>query len=162
MSAAQELAELYRRDLTRLIQELQAFPQDETLWKRLPGVTNPAGVIALHLEGNLRDYIGRLVGHIPYERQREAEFTVQDVSAAELIQRFEQVREMVYSVISGLSPVQLESIYPLEMWGAPIPTQQVLMAMLGHLNYHMGQIDYLRRILTEGQPIQFAKLQAGG
>ncbi len=68
MSIAGGLAALFTRDLTRLIQELQAFPSDDILWQRAPGVKNSAGNLVLHLEGNLREFIGRQLGHVAYIR----------------------------------------------------------------------------------------------
>jgi hypothetical protein len=158
MSLASELAQLCRRDLTRLLQELQAFPDDETLWRTLPGTSNSAGNLALHLEGNLREYIGRQLGSVDYHRQRDAEFATRDSSRADLIRRLEEVRELIPSVVSNLSTLQFESTYPEQIWGGPISTQQFLLSLYGHLSYHLGQIDYLRRILTEGTSIKFAGL----
>jgi hypothetical protein len=153
-----ELAELYRRDLTRLMQELQAFSDHEALWQIAPGVSNSAGNLTLHLEGNLREYIGRQLGHIPYTRQRNLEFSLRDIPAAELIQRIEGVKETVPGIVAGLTPTELQSTYPEMVFGTPISTQQLLMSLYGHLNYHMGQIDYLRRVLTGGTKIEFASL----
>lgn len=158
MSIAAELAALYRRDLTRLVQELEAFPSGEALWQNLPAVHNSAGNLALHLEGNLREFIGRQLGGVPYTRQRELEFSRRDLATDEMIQRIEGVRDLVPNVIATLSTAQLEAVYPEPVFGAPISTQQLLMSLHGHLNYHLGQIDYLRRILTKGEAIKFAGL----
>src|ERR1700733_2248964 len=95
MSFSTGLAALYSRDLTRLIQELQAFPSDEVLWQRAPGVKNSAGNLVLHLEGNLREYIGRQLGQVAYSRVRDHEFALTGVSRDALIVRMEQVRELV-------------------------------------------------------------------
>jgi hypothetical protein len=158
MLLATELAALYRRDLTRLTQELEAFPDDAILWNVLPGVANSAGNLTLHLEGNLREFIGRQLGEIPYTRQRDAEFSGRGVSRAELAGRIEEVRNLVPSIIAALSDSQMAARYPQEVFGAPISTQQLLFSLYGHLSYHLGQIDYLRRILTEGAAIKFAGL----
>jgi hypothetical protein len=84
MSAAKELARLFQRDLTRLGQEIEAFPNEDALWRTLPGITNAAGNLALHLEGNLREYVGRQVGKLPYVRNRELEFGAPGISKSEL------------------------------------------------------------------------------
>ena len=159
MSPGSEFAELYRRDLTRLIQELQAFPDDATLWRCLPGVTNPAGNLALHLEGNLREFIGRQLGSVPYQRQRDAEFHSQGVGREELIERIEAVRSLVPEVLGGLSDGALTATHPENVVGPPRSTREVLMSLHGHLNYHLGQIDYLRRILTRGKAVDFVGLK---
>src|SRR4029079_9711561 len=83
MKLAQELGALFDRDLTRLEQELRAFPDTETLWMVAPGVSSAAGTLALHLEGNLREYIGRQLGHHEYTRDRACEFSARGVPQQE-------------------------------------------------------------------------------
>ena len=158
MPLSSELAALFHRDLTRLIQELQAFPNDGALWQLAPGVTNSAGNLALHLEGNLRDFIGRQLGGVAYHREREKEFAKAELPAPDLIERITSVSELVADTLSGLSQAQLEATYPEKVFGMHLSTQQFLVHLHGHLNYHLGQIDYLRRITTSGAPVQFAGL----
>jgi uncharacterized damage-inducible protein DinB len=158
MTITKGLAALFSRDLTRLIQELQAFPNDETLWQRAPGVKNSAGNLVLHLEGNLREYIGRQLGEVAYSRVRPQEFTQAGISRDALIQRMEQVKELVAAVVSRLTESELEAIYPERVLEVQIPTCDFLIHLHGHLNFHLGQIDYLRRILTEGSAVAFAGL----
>lgn len=155
---APELAALFSRDITRLIQQLQAFPDTATLWKTVPGVTNSAGNLALHLEGNLREYIGRQLGEVDYTRDRAAEFGRKDVAQAELVARLEAVRNTVPPIIAGLSASVMAANFPEEMFGGPISTRQFLIHLLGHLSYHLGQIDYLRRVLTGDSAIKLATL----
>jgi hypothetical protein len=155
---ATELASLYVRDLTRLTQELGAFPDTPTLWKTVPGVTNAAGTLALHLEGNLREYIGRQLGRIDYQRDRPLEFSARGVEQAELIRRVEAVRETVLQVVGALTPALLDATYPEPYNGAPISTRQFLIHLWGHLSYHLGQIDYLRRVITGDGAIILATL----
>jgi hypothetical protein len=158
MTLASELATLFQRDITRLIQQLKAFPDTATLWWTAPGITNSAGNLALHLEGNLREYIGRQLGNVPYRRQRDDEFGSTGLTASDLIQRIESVKEMVSKVISSLSEARLEATYPEIVLGIPLSTQQYLIHLHGHLNYHLGQIDYVRRFLTSGGAVQFVGL----
>jgi hypothetical protein len=158
MTIAGGLAALFSRDLTRLIQELQAFPSDEVLWQRAPGVKNSAGNLVLHLEGNLREYIGRQLGQVAYRRVRDQEFALTGVSRDELIRRMEQVRELVAMVVSGLSDGDLAAAYPEMALDTPLSSLDFLVHLHGHLNFHLGQIDYLRRILTEGSAVAFAGL----
>ena len=153
-----ELAALYRRDLTRVVQQLQAFPEGPALWQLAPGVTNSAGNLVLHLEGNLREFIGRLLGDTPYQRRREQEFAAKNVSAAELIERMEGVVELIPRVVASLSDEVLAAPYPSQVVGGYASTQQFVLALLAHLSYHLGQIDYLRRFLTQGGAIDYATL----
>jgi hypothetical protein len=153
-----ELAALFARDLTRLLQELRAFPDTTTLWATAPGVTNAAGTLALHLEGNLREYVGRQLGQLDYTRDRPLEFSQRGVEQQALIARIEAVHRMVPRVIEGLADERLAAPYPEEFNGAPISTRQFLIHLSGHLSYHLGQIDYLRRFATGDGAIPLAGL----
>jgi DinB superfamily len=155
---ATELAALYVRDLGRLVQELRAFPDTRALWRAAPGVTNAAGTLALHLEGNLREYVGRQLGQIAYTRDRPREFSARDIEQAELVSRIEALREAIPKVIGALSPERLDATYPEPFDGSSISTRQFLIHLSGHLNYHLGQIDYLRRVTTGDGAISLASL----
>jgi len=157
VQAAAELAGLYRRDLRRLVQELEAFPTHDSLWGKLPGIANPAGNLFLHLEGNQREYIGRLLGGVAYQRQRDLEFSSHLIPKADLMARIEPLVELIPGVIEGLSVEVLDAHYPEEVNGKRISTRQFLIHLIGHLNYHLGQIDYLRRVLTGDSSIRFVQ-----
>jgi DinB superfamily len=158
MSIGEGLAALFTRDLTRLIQELQAFPSDEILWRPAPGVKNSAGNLVLHLEGNLREFIGRQLGNVAYVRARDREFTLNGLSRGDLVQRMEQVKELVAKVVAQLSDSDLAAAYPERVLETELSSLDFLMHLHGHLNFHLGQIDYLRRFLTEGPAVTFAGL----
>jgi hypothetical protein len=148
MSTAGDLAFLFSRDLTRLGKQIEAFPNDESLWQTLPGVLNPAGNLALHIEGNLREFVGRQLGQLPYKRNRELEFSLRGMSRRELGTRIAELRESIPAVIQDLSAEQLEMEYPEVVLEVATTTRQFLIHLYGHLNWHLGQIDYLRRILV--------------
>lgn len=162
MSIAIELAELFKRDLARLVQELSAFSNEETVWQVVPPITNSAGNLALHLEGNLREYIGRQLGNVPYTRQRDLEFAKNTLPKQDLIDRLQAVWELVPGVVSGFSDPALEATYPEEVYSPSLSTGQFVLSLYGHLNYHLGQIDYLRRMLTKVGAIELAGLKPTG
>ena len=147
MSTASDLAFLFSRDLARLGRQIEAFPNDETLWETLPGVLNPAGNLALHIEGNLREFVGRQLGKQPYKRNRELEFSLRGMSRHEIGTRIAEVRQSIPAVIQKLSVEQMEMEYPEVVLEVATTTRQFLIHLYGHLNWHLGQIDYLRRIL---------------
>jgi len=158
MSLAYSLALLFARDLTRLSQEIAAFPDDATLWRTPAGITNSAGTLVLHLEGNLREYIGRQLGGDPYKRDRVKEFALRDVSREELLSRVVELTQRIPEVIGKLTNEQLEHEYPEPVLGKLMTVQQFLIHLHGHLNWHLGQMDATRRVLTEGGAIQLAGL----
>lgn len=147
MSFAEDLASLFGRDLSKMIGQIRAFPSDETFWETPPGITNSAGTLALHIDGNLREYIGRQLGGVSYTRNRPSEFSARGVSRDELIVRISELCELVPSIVGGLSDTQVKSIYPEVVLDAPMRTGEFLLHLYGHLNWHRGQLDYVRRIV---------------
>ena len=83
MSFVEDLAALFARDLTKMVEQIRAFPSDEAFWETPPGITNSAGTLALHINGNLREYVGRQLGGVGYTRDRPAEFSERGVSREE-------------------------------------------------------------------------------
>jgi hypothetical protein len=155
---ATELSALYARDLTRLVQELRAFPDTASLWRTAPGVTNAAGTLALHLEGGLRHFIGFRIGQIEYQRDRPLEFSTRGVDQHEVIARLEAVQKSIPVVIAALTDADLDAIDPHNGTDKPLTTRQWLIHLYGHLSYHLGQVDYLRRVATGNGAIELAQL----
>ncbi|MBM3808046.1 MAG: DinB family protein [Acidimicrobiia bacterium] len=153
-----ELADLFARDISRVIQEIEAFPDTPSIWQTVPGVPNAAGTLALHLEGNLREFIGRQLGQIAFTRDRPLEFSARGVEKSELIARLEAVKVSIPPVIARLTDAQLGAHFPEEYMGKPIVNRQFLVHLLAHLNYHLGQVDYLRRVVTGKAAIDLAQL----
>jgi hypothetical protein len=159
MSFRSELAALYRRDLIKLSMQVRAFPSSALLWEVSgEGVTNSAGNLALHLEGNLREYIGRQLGGVAYTRVRDREFADKGLELEDLATRIDALVELIPGAISTLTPEQFDAVYPENVLGTPLSTRQFLIHLLGHLNYHVGQIDYLRRILTGGGSLAYPRM----
>lgn len=158
MNIASDLAALFDRDLTRLIQEVQSFPSSEDLWKVAPGGVNSAGNLALHLEGNLREFVGRLLGNVAYERKREQEFSQKDLSKAELLPRIEEVRKIVTETIASLSAETFEKNFPVKIVSKESSTFQILVSLHAHLSWHLGQIDSIRRFVTNTGSIELAQI----
>ena len=148
MSLSAEIAALYRRDLPRLVQQLEAF-DDQQLWAVVPGVTNSAGNLLLHLNGNLREFVGRQIGAVAYTRDRAREFAAKDVPRAELAAELMGLAALIPSVLDELTAARWDEMFPEQVLpGGPITNRQFVIHLYGHLNYHLGQIDYLRRVLT--------------
>jgi hypothetical protein len=103
MSFAGDLASLFGRDLSKLVEQVRAFPSDEALWETPPGVINSAGTLTLHIDGNLREYIGRHLGGVGYTRDRPTEFSARGVSRDQLIARISELRALIPSILASLS-----------------------------------------------------------
>jgi hypothetical protein len=136
------------RDLDALAAQLAAYPDDTDLWSPVPGVSNVGGTLALHLAGNLRHLIGVQLGSSAYVRDRDREFSARNVSRAEITSEIAAAREEVDQSLRALGESELERDFPLAIGGAQLSTGQVLVHLSAHLAYHLGQIDYHRRVVT--------------
>src|SRR5262250_2462506 len=76
------------------------------------------------------------------------EFSSKAGSRAELSTRLAKLRESIPAVIEGLNTDELEKEYPQIVLDRPMSTGEFLIHLYGHLNWHLGQVDYLRRLLT--------------
>lgn len=135
------------RDLRAIQREVQAYPDDAMPWKTVPGITNSGGTLVLHICGNLRHFVGSALGGIDYARDRDAEFSRRDVPRAELLAELEATIDAVDSAIGTPDDARLSARYPLPIGGRLLTTSQFLVHLTAHLGYHLGQIDYHRRML---------------
>ena len=143
------LKTLFDRDLYRLQQEIEAYQTEETLWRTAPGISNPAGNLCLHLLGNLNTYIGAELGHSGYIRHRDREFSARDVPRTELLAGITATRRAVEAALTPLHDDQLTNEYPIVVFEAPTSLGYMLMHLTTHLTYHLGQINYHRRLLDQ-------------
>ena len=140
------LSQLYQRDLDKLKIEVGQYASDEQLWSVSDGITNSGGNLALHLVGNLKYFIGAVLGKSGYVRDRDAEFALKSVSQADLLTAIDEASEAVTSTLAKLNADDLAAIYPIEVFGHPMTTEAFLIHLSTHLNYHLGQINYHRRL----------------
>ncbi len=140
------LAVFFERDLLKLRDEVQNFKDEDNLWRKLEGISNSAGNLALHLIGNINFHIGATLAHNGYLRNREEEFSATHIPREEIITAITALIELVKNTLSNLTPQQLDTVHPIDFLG-PKSTAYYLLQFYGHLNYHLGQINYLRRIL---------------
>jgi len=142
----QEIYKLFERDLTKLYQEIESYQNEESLWLVKEGINNSAGNLALHLVGNLRTYIGKNLGGFEYIRNREAEFSAKNIPQEMLLKMIEETKSIVLKTLESLEIKSLEEIYQEETLGYEMTTHYFLIHLYGHLNYHLGQINYHRRL----------------
>ncbi len=143
------LIQLFDRDLERVITEVKAYKKEADLWLLPNGINNTGGNLCLHLAGNLQHFIGQVLGKSGYVRNREAEFNDKNVILTSLIKEIETTKKVVIMTLNKLTEEQLASNYPLELFGEPMSTSFFLIHLHGHLTYHLGQINYHRRLLSK-------------
>lgn len=143
----ESLRSLYSRDLNKLKTEIEAYQNEENLWKTDKNIANSAGNLTLHLVGNLNHFIGAQLGNTGYIRHRELEFSLKDIPQAELTEKIEATATMIDTVLSQLSDEDLKKEYPLVVFEDKMTTDYFLIHLVTHLDYHLGQINYHRRLL---------------
>ncbi len=143
----QVLKTLYNRDLDRLKKEIELYTNESKIWYTEKNITNSAGNLCLHLVGNLNTYIGKELGDTGYVRNRELEFSQKYVARNELLKMIDDTKQMVESTLNNLTPQQLMDEYPVLVYENKMPTGAFLTYLTTHLAYHLGQINYHRRML---------------
>src|SRR6478672_3045538 len=142
------LAKLYEQGLTKLRSEVESYPSEAELWKTSGNIPNSAGNLALHLVGNLNHFFGATLGGTGYVRDRESEFSSGEVSKEQLIREIDKAKIVVKEALAKLEAGDLNKTYPIQFQNEDVSTEYVLGYLLGHFNYHLGQIDYHRRLLV--------------
>jgi Protein of unknown function (DUF1572) len=141
------LIELFERDLQRLKKEIELYRDEDNLWVLKEGISNTAGNLCLHLVGNLNHFIGATLGNTGYVRYREDEFSLKNIPRQDLITNIENCILIVREALQKLNDAELEKDFPLEKHGTIVSTANMLIHLYGHLSYHLGQINYHRRLL---------------
>ena len=142
------LLELYERDLNKLKAEIELFSDEADLWKTSEGVTNSAGNLCQHLTGNLQHFFGAVLGNSGYVRDRDAEFASKGTTRADLLSDIDAALASVKNTLATQTDEDLLKTYPIEVFGEPMTTGYFLTHLATHFNYHLGQINYHRRLLT--------------
>jgi len=141
------LTKLFIKDLEKLKTEISSFKVEKNLWKISGEIKNSAGNLCLHLCGNLQHFIGAVLGKSGYVRNRDAEFSKKNIPLKELISEIELTTKVVEKTLNELNEAILTKTYPINLFGYETTTEYFLIFLTTHLNYHLGQINYHRRLL---------------
>ncbi|MBX2963367.1 MAG: DUF1572 family protein [Cyclobacteriaceae bacterium] len=145
------LVTVFNRDLSKLEEEINLYPTEESLWSLHGTIKNSGGTLCLHLCGNLQHYIGAVLGNSSYQRNRDEEFAARNVPRHHLLDEIRRTKEVVTQTLLNFDHEQLSTEYPIQLWGYPMSTTFFLIHLTGHLNYHLGQLNYHRRLLADQQ-----------
>lgn len=141
------LTALITRDLQKLKSELELYQQEASIWKVEKNIANSAGNLCLHLVGNLNAFVGSILGKTGYVRDRDAEFALKNIPRKELIQKIEATIEMVQNVLPTVRADALAAEYPVLVLKEKTTTEYFLIHLAVHLGYHLGQVNYHRRLI---------------
>ena len=145
----QTLSELFERDLTKLKEEISLYADESKIWTVKGEIKNSAGNLTLHLLGNLNHFVGAILGNNGYVRNRDAEFSDKNVPCDEINNNIDKTIGVIKSTLSKISDEDLKKDYPVKVLKnkETMKTEFFLIHLVGHLNYHLGQINYHRRLL---------------
>jgi hypothetical protein len=141
------LIEIFERDLLKLKEEISLYNDENNLWIIEKNISNSAGNLTLHLIGNLNHFIGATLGNIGYVRERDKEFSDKNISRFDLLESIDGTILIIKSVLEDVDLEDFEKDFPLEKHGKIVKTDFMLLHLLSHFQYHLGQINYHRRLL---------------
>ncbi|WP_108868557.1 DUF1572 family protein [Aquimarina aquimarini] len=144
-----ELITFFESELNKLITEIELYKNEENIWRIEKNISNSAGNLTLHLIGNLHTFIGKEIGKTDYVRNRGLEFTQRNVSRIELINSINTTIEMVKKSLISITNEELKNDYPLLKFSKVETNEYLLVHLIKHLTYHLGQINYHRRLIDE-------------
>jgi uncharacterized damage-inducible protein DinB len=142
------VAAILDRDLRALAREVEAYPDDGALWQLPEGITNSAGTLVLHLTGNIQHTFGARLAGTGFVRDRPAEFSARGVPRAALLRQIEAARSAVRAAAEKLTGEALALDFPEVVGGMLVTTGEYLIHLVSHFDYHLGQVDYHRRLVT--------------
>lgn len=143
----QIINQLLIRDLGKLRNEIEQYRNESKIWFIEKSIANSAGNLCLHLVGNLNTYIGTVFGKTDYVRNRDLEFSQKDAPKLTLLKMIDDTIVVVQQSLENVNDLQLEEEFPLLIWQEKTNTAYVLMHLTTHLTYHLGQVNYHRRLL---------------
>jgi len=143
------LKKLFLRDLAKLRTEIELYKNEHKIWYTEGEITNSAGNLCLHLIGNLNAYIGAVLGNTGFVRDRPSEFSLRDVPRAELLKMIDDTIAVIATTLDNLNEAILTQDYPVEITEGIVNTGYFLTHLSSHLMYHLGQINYHRRLLDK-------------
>jgi len=147
-SMTRDVTRLMLRELETFAREVELFPDDESLFRTVPGVTNSAGNLALHVCGNLKHFVGAVLGGTGYVRNRDAEFATRSGRREDVARELRQTIGVVSAALARVSDADIDRPYPQPVANLELPCGRFLMHLAVHLSFHLGQAGYLRRAVT--------------
>lgn len=144
----ESVAAILDRDLQALGREVAAYPDDGALWQLPEGVTNSGGTLVLHLTGNIQHFLGAHLAGTGFVRDRPAEFSARGVPRAALLRQIEAARSAIRYAAEKLTGEALELDFPEVVGGMRVATGDYLIHLVSHFGYHLGQVDYHRRLVS--------------
>jgi uncharacterized damage-inducible protein DinB len=120
---------------------------EEQIWARGAENENAIGNLALHLAGNVTQWIVTSLGNNPGVRDRDGEFDARGgTTAAELVATLRSTVDRATGIINGLNTEQLTRTYVIQNY--EVSGLQAVFHVVEHFAQHTGQIIFATKMLT--------------
>jgi uncharacterized damage-inducible protein DinB len=140
--AVKKLREFYAR-IEVCLEKLS----EEQIWARGQTNENAVGNLALHLTGNVTQWIIASLGGDPDHRDRDSEFDARaGFTAAQLSGKLRDTIERASAIIAGLTTDQLTRTYVIQNY--QVSGVEVVFHVVEHFAQHTGQIIFATKMLT--------------
>ncbi|WP_276371369.1 DinB family protein [Chryseolinea sp. H1M3-3] len=150
-SLSQTVLEILNRDLNKVIQEIESYKNENHIWSLAGNIGNTGGNLALHIAGAINHFIGAVLGRNGYVRERDKEFSEKNITRDEILSKVKSAIETIHQVLPVISLEILEDEFPEKPGGKSMTTGFFMIHLVSHINYHLGQINYHRRLLDKNQ-----------
>ena len=144
----EDFKQLFLKYLNQLKDEIDAYKNESDIWKLAGDTKNTPGNLCLHVCGNLKHNIGAIIGKTGYVRNRDAEFSRKNVPKNELINEVDSTIDMISPVIDKLTDDDMKVEFPSDTFSQGGSVVLILLRVASHMGYHLGQINYHRRLIT--------------
>ena len=143
-----DFTDFFEKGLNKLIDEINLYNNEDDLWKIKEGISNSGWNLTLHLIGNLNHFIGAILTNTDYIRERDKEFSLKNIPRTQLIEAINNINAVIKNTLPVLSEDDLQKEFPVKINNKTSSTRFILMHLLTHLNYHLGQVNYHRRLIS--------------
>lgn len=138
----------YQNYFNNLKNEISQYKNESDIWLLKGEIKNSPGTLTLHLCGNLNHNFGAVLGKNGYVRNRDKEFTDRNINKAELLKLINETEKTVIPVIESLTPEEMSEQFPEKFKDEEQTVYDAVIRLSFHFAYHVGQINYHSRLLT--------------
>jgi uncharacterized damage-inducible protein DinB len=140
---------ILERDLNKLATEVNSYRIENNIWILHGQINNTAGNLALHMSGAVNHFIGAVLGNTGYVRDRPSEFSDRNVPREVLLSKVQDAITTATNVLPSLTEDVLQLDFPEKIGGQSLSTGFFLIHLISHINYHLGQVNYHRRLVEQ-------------
>ena len=134
---------LRRHHLPRIERCLRKLTEEQ-IWWRPNDASNSAGNLALHLAGNVRQWIVSGLGGAPDARRRDQEFAERGpLPRAQLLVTLRTAVADACKMLRGMPPEQLARTYRIQR--LRVTGLNAILHVVEHFAFHSGQIIFLTK-----------------